>query len=206
MTPHAAVGRYTGRLLRVPLRRRLKNAAVLFSDGVHFRFTCANAICRPMADFASGGIRTWLYRKAGFRIGTGSFIMGNLNLIGSPPSFYRNLVLGSHVVIGNHVTINLDAPVCLGDHVSIGPYVLVYTATHQIGPGSSRRIGGVVGKSVMIEDGCWIGVGAIILPGVSIGRGCVVAAGAVVTTSMPPNAYVEGNPAQVVRTLPWGDR
>ena len=49
-------------------------------------------------------------------------------------------------------------------------------------------------------------VGAIIVPGVTVGRGSIVAAGAVVLKDVPPNAYVEGNPAEVVRQLPWGYR
>jgi tetrahydrodipicolinate N-acetyltransferase len=37
---------------------------------------------------------------------------------------------------------------------------------------------------------------------VRLGRGCVVAAGAVVTTDVPPNALVAGNPATIVEQLP----
>ena len=82
----------------------------------------------------------------------------------------------------------------------------IYTGTHQLGPGSSRRLGDVLARSVVIEDGCWVGLGAMILPGVTIGRGSVVAAGSVVGAGVPANSYIEGNPAQVVRQLPWGDR
>jgi acetyltransferase-like isoleucine patch superfamily enzyme len=58
----------------------------------------------------------------------------------------------------------------------------------------------------VIEAGSWIGLGALILPGVTIGGGSVVAAGAVVTEAVPAHSYVEGNPARVVRQLPWADR
>ena len=64
----------------------------------------------------------------------------------------------------------------------------------------------VVAKPVTIERGAWIGLGALILPGVTVGHGSIVGAASVVTTSVPPNTYVEGNPAKVVRSLPWGDR
>src|SRR5207302_1437789 len=39
-----------------------------------------------------------------------------------------------------------------------------------------------------------------------IGPGAVVAAGAIVLKDVPPHTYVEGNPAQVIRKLPWAYR
>ncbi|HEX2101700.1 MAG TPA: WxcM-like domain-containing protein, partial [Candidatus Synoicihabitans sp.] len=42
-----------------------------------------------------------------------------------------------------------------------------------------------------------IGANATILPGLRIGRRAMVGAGAVVTRSVPPNAIVVGNPAQI---------
>ena len=133
--------------------------------------------------------------------------MGNLELLGGTSgAFYRNLRIGQGAVIGNNVTINLDADVVIEKNVSLGPNVLIYTGTHHLGPGSKRRLPDLVAKPVVIEEGSWIGLGAVILPGVVVRRGSVVAAGSVVTQEVPPNSYVEGNPARVVRQLPWGDR
>jgi acetyltransferase-like isoleucine patch superfamily enzyme len=67
-------------------------------------------------------------------------------------------------------------------------------------------MGEVSAKPVTIERGAWIGVGALILPGVTVGHGSIVGAGSVVNADVPPNTLVEGNPAKVVRALPWGDR
>ena len=173
---------------------------------LHCKLRLANIVGAMLPDFASGSIRCKLYRLAGFQIHDSAFIMGNLELNGGGDDFYRNLRIGPGVVIGTHVTINLDAEVCIDTNVAIGPHVLIYTATHPIGPGSSRRLGPVVAKPVTIEKGAWIGLGAILLPGVTVGHGSIVAAGAVVSTDVPPDSYVEGNPAQVTRQLPWGDR
>jgi acetyltransferase-like isoleucine patch superfamily enzyme len=60
----------------------------------------------------------------------------------------------------------------------------------------------VVARPVVVEDGAWIGMAALILPGVRIGAGAVVSAGAVVTSDVPPDTLVAGNPAAVVRSLP----
>jgi acetyltransferase-like isoleucine patch superfamily enzyme len=173
----------------------------------HLKLRLANLVCGLLPDFGSGAVRARVYRAIGLDIAASAFIMGNLELLsGSPEAFYEKLRVGSDTVIGNHVTINLDGPVTVGGNVSLSPFVRIYTSTHQLGPGSSRRMPGVLAKPVVIEDGCWVGLGAMILPGVTIGHGSVVAAGAVVTQEVPPDSYVEGNPAQVVRRLPWGDR
>jgi len=68
------------------------------------------------------------------------------------------------------------------------------------------RIGEFQALPVTIGDGAWIRLGAIIVPGITIGDGAVVAAGAIVLKDVPPHTYVEGNPAQVIRKLPWAYR
>ena len=179
--------------------------ARLLKRSMHFRFAVANVLSGLLPDFASGTVRGRLYRWAGFDVGPGAFIMGNLSLPSASPSFYEKLVIGPDVTIADHVTINLDARVTIGKNVAIAPHVLIYTGSHRIGPGS-RRIGAFQALPVTIEDGAWIRLGAVIVPGVTIGRGSVVAAGAVVLQDVPPNTYVEGNPARVVRRLPWDYR
>lgn len=172
----------------------------------HLTFRLANLVCGLLPDFGSGAVRAALYRLAGLDIGAGAFIMGNLEVTGGGRHAFGRLHAGPSVSIAPHVTINLDDEVRLGDNVSLGPYVRVYTGTHPIGPGSKRRLAEVIAKPVVLEDGCWIGLGAILLPGVVVGRGSIVAAGAVVDHDVPPNSYVVGNPAEVVLNLPWGDR
>ncbi|MEI6043209.1 MAG: acyltransferase [Chloroflexota bacterium] len=174
-------------------------------NSYHIRLWLANLVCGLLPDFISGVIRARVYRLAGFKIGSGCFIIGNLDLISGQPQFYDKLEIGANAVIGNRVTINLDGNVTLEENVSIGPFVRIYTGTHNIGPGSNRRQVELVVKPVVIERGSWVGMCSIILPGVRIGHGSIVAGGAVVTKDVPPNSYVEGNPAKVVQTLPWGD-
>jgi maltose O-acetyltransferase len=173
----------------------------------HVRFALANALSLPLPKFTGGrDVRGRLYRWAGFRISDGATISGNLELMSVLPGFYNKLVVGPGSIIGDHVTINLDATVTVGTNVVISPRVLIYTGSHRIGPGSRRMVALAAGLPVTIEDGAWVRVGAVIAPGVTIGRGSIVATGAVVLKDVPPNTYVEGNPATVSRRLPWGDR
>jgi maltose O-acetyltransferase len=185
--------------------RRLRRYANLVKRSIHLKFWLACALSRLLPDFASGIIRARIYRWAGFEIGDGAFLMGNLRLKSASPGFYGKLSIGEGATLANEITINLDGEVTIGKNVAIAPHVVIYTGSHQIGPGS-KRIGAFTALPVTIEEGAWIRVGAILVPGVTVGRGSIVAAGAVVLKDVPPNTYVEGNPAQVVRQLPWGYR
>lgn len=191
-----------------PTSRASQIAAYLkdMLQSVHLKYRLANLLCGILPDDASGPVRTRLYRLAGFDVARGAFIMSNLRLVSGVEGFYGKLHIGPGVVTGSRITLNLDAHVAIGKNVSLGPDVIIYTGSHPLGPGSQRRLSEIVAKPVSIEDGCWVGLAAIILPGVTIGHGSVVAAGAVVTQDVPPDSYVEGNPAQVVRKLPWGNR
>ena len=186
-------------------RDRARHYGAMFASSLHLRFSLANFVCGLFPNFVSGAFRGRVYRWAGLRVGEGAFIMGNLRLTTASPGFYDKLEIGPGVTIADRVTINLDAKVTLGRNVALAPEVLIYTGSHGIGPGS-RRLGKVVALPVTIEDGAWVRLGAIIVPGVTVGRGAIVAAGAVVQKDVPPNTYVVGNPAEVVRKLGWGNR
>ena len=54
---------------------------------------------------------------------------------------------------------------------------------------------------INIKSRSWIGFNVIILKGVTIGEGSIVGAGSVVTSDVPPNAVVAGNPARFIRDL-----
>jgi acetyltransferase-like isoleucine patch superfamily enzyme len=184
---------------------RLRRYANLVKRSIHFKYNVARLLSRLLPDVASGIIRGRIYRWAGFDIGDGAFIMGNLHLTSAAPDFYSKLSIGEGATLAEGITINLDGKVTIGKDAAIAPHVVIFTGSHQIGPGS-KRIGDFTSLPVTIEQGAWVRVGAIIVPGVTIGRGAIVAAGAVVLKDVPPNTYVEGNPAQVVRQLPWGYR
>ena len=177
----------------------------LVKRSLHVRYRVASLLSSLLPHVASGAIRSRLYRWAGFDVDKSAFLMGNLRLTSAAPGFYEKLRIGSGVTISERVTINLDGEVTIGKNVAIAPHVLIYTGSHKIGPGS-MRIGEFQGLPVKIGDGAWIRLGAIIVPGVTIGEGAVVAAGAVVLKDVPPHTYVEGNPAQVIRKLPWAYR
>ena len=140
-------------------------------------------------------------RFAGIAVPSGSRFLGRVHVIGTARAAER-LIVGTGVVIGHDVTFGLDATIEIGRNVSVGPYCRLYTGTHQIGPHHRRMDPAVVARPIVVDEGAWIGMGAVILPGVRLGRGCIVSACAVVTTDVPDDTIVAGNPATVLQALP----
>jgi acetyltransferase-like isoleucine patch superfamily enzyme len=184
----------------------LKDPLKQWRGSSHFRLTVANSMLAFAPPFVSGYVRGILYRWAGLQIDRTAFIMGNIRVIGGSRGHVGNIRIGKHVTMSTNVTINCDDIVDIGENVNIGPFVKLYTTSHDLGPGSRRCQVEVVSRPVMIEKGSWIAVGATILPGVTIGHGSVVAAGSVVERDVPADSYVQGVPGLVVRKLPLGNR
>jgi acetyltransferase-like isoleucine patch superfamily enzyme len=119
------------------------------------------------------------------------------------PPFYATG--GADTRIGRNVFINQNCTMYdlggldIGDYVMIGPNVSLITSGHPIEP--SRRHAFTIAKPIVIERNVWIAAGATIIGGVTVGENSVVAAGSVVTTDVPPNTLVGGNPARVIRSI-----
>src|SRR4051794_31133367 len=59
----------------------------------------------------------------------------------------------------------------------------------------------LAGDGIVIRERARLDAASVIGEGVTVGQGAWVRAGAVVLRSVPPNAIVEGNPAQIVGYL-----
>jgi maltose O-acetyltransferase len=145
-------------------------------------------------DFISCLLRRYLFQFSGIKVGLGTVIRGGSYICGS------GLTTGLNCQINRGCYFDFTASIIFGDNVVIGHGVTFITAGHQIGD-ATRRAGAVMGCSITIEDGVWIGAHATILPGVLINRGAIVAAGAVVTKNVPPNCVVGGVPAKTIKLL-----
>ncbi|MEA2835427.1 MAG: hypothetical protein QOG66_3629 [Methylobacteriaceae bacterium] len=119
------------------------------------------------------------------------------------PPFYT--AGGDEIRVGRNVFVNQNCTfydlggLDIADDVMIGPNVSIITAGHPLDP--SQRRAATIGKPIVIEKGVWIAAGAIIIGGVTIGENSVVAAGSVVTKDVPPNSFVGGNPARLIRSI-----
>jgi acetyltransferase-like isoleucine patch superfamily enzyme len=119
------------------------------------------------------------------------------------PPFYT--AGGDEIRVGRNVFINQNCTfydlggLDIADDVLIGPGVNIITASHPLEPSQRRAV--TIGKPITIGRSVWIAAGAMIIGGVTVGENAVVAAGSVVTKDVPPNTFVGGNPARVIRSI-----
>lgn len=119
------------------------------------------------------------------------------------PPFYttggENIRVGRNVFINQNCTMYDLGGIDIADDVMIGPNVSIITSGHPIEPSQRRAF--VIAKPIVIERNVWIAACVTIIGGVTIGENSVVAAGSVVTHDVPPNSFVGGNPARIIRSI-----
>lgn len=145
--------------------------------------------------------------------GKGRLLLGdNVNLSGRSCFFFMRalpdtpeICIGSQVFVGNDCTFSAAQSISVGDHCLISTGVRIHDNDgHPLDP-AKRRTGGEITsedvRPVVIEENVWVGADCRIMKGVRIGRNSVVGTGSVVTSDVPPDSLVAGNPARVVRSL-----
>lgn len=110
-----------------------------------------------------------------------------------------NIYVGDNFYAGYNFTVLDMAEVKIGNNCMIGPNVNIYTTGHNIKPKDRNKTGYEI--KIAIGDNVWIGGNSTILPGVTIGENSIVAAGSVVTSNVPKNVIVAGNPAKILRKI-----
>lgn len=122
-----------------------------------------------------------------------------------------SLLIGAHVHVASFCHLGAGGGLTIvEDGATCASHVTLCSGASEYGDG---RSGSAVHPDfrarrgfVWLERNVIVFAGAVILPGVRIGRGAVVAAGSVVRQDVAHHALVAGNPARVVRNLPWAER
>lgn len=94
-----------------------------------------------------------------------------------------------------------ESAICESQSVGEGTQISAFACISQgaqLGADCSIGHGAVVADQVLVGDRASVGANATIYSGVEIGENAVVEGGAVVTSSVPANAIVLGNPAYIV--------
>ncbi|MGH7470824.1 MAG: 2,3,4,5-tetrahydropyridine-2,6-dicarboxylate N-acetyltransferase [Longimicrobiales bacterium] len=124
-----------------------------------------------------------------------------------PGAVIRDQVeIGERVIVMMGAVINIGAIVGAGTMVDmnavVGARAIVGENCHV---GAGAVLAGVLeppsAEPVRIEDNVLIGANAVVLEGCRVGKGSVVAAGAVVTSDVPANVVVAGQPARVIKQV-----
>lgn len=126
---------------------------------------------------------------------------------------------GGKVSVGDNSNIRNNTQIWCVNKVQIGTYVIISDSiiicdnnSHPVHPDDRLRLMSSGwstslwnwrhsdSKEIVIEDNVWIGKDSKILKGVRIGKNSIVAMGSVVTSNVPENSIVAGNPARVVKS------
>jgi acetyltransferase-like isoleucine patch superfamily enzyme len=145
------------------------------------------------------GARVKVYTWTTFNVEpTGRVLIGaDSILVGAVFMCAGEITLGERVIVSYNVTI-ADC-----DFHPIDPDERIRDAIANAPTGDRTQRPPLVSRPVVIGDDVWIGIGAIILKGVTIGRGARIGPGTVVTSTVPADGWVAGNPARPVERGAW---
>ena len=95
--------------------------------------------------------------------------------------------------------------ITIGDRVTIGANVVILDSDchslNYLDRWTEDDMRNCKSKPIVIEDDVLIGAGSYILKGVHIGARSIIGAGSIVTTDVPSDCIVAGNPAKIIRKI-----
>jgi len=128
----------------------------------------------------------------------------------------------SHAEANRLITTSAQAVIRVGRNVRLNGCTLIAAESIEVGddcvlgsceirdhlPNFTRagRAYSPAHAPVILQDNVWVGGQVSILPGVTVGRNSVLGIHAVVSSQVPSNVIVAGNPARVIRALDGAPR
>ena len=140
--------------------------------------------------------KTWMLHKSAYSSVLSSWIVKMQRL--------RGVKIGENCHFAPYVLIDLLYPkmINIGNNVTISSNVMIFAHVNPTTNPSLKEHGYPrTVNSVNIDDGVIISPGSIITAGTKIGKNCIIGAGSVVSTNIPENSLVLGNPARVIKKL-----
>jgi acetyltransferase-like isoleucine patch superfamily enzyme len=113
------------------------------------------------------------------------------------------LDIGDRCYLGYNIRIVALNGIRLGAAVALGQFVTLTDTIHDYkrAEGESLLAPLVVGRSLDIGSGAWVGVGAAVIGGVTIGEKAIIAPNTIVNRDVEAGTMVSGNPTRIVKRL-----
>lgn len=175
-----------GKIIGVKIRVNGKNNRIIIEDGV--------SIHKSSILFIQGDDNL-IYIKQGSIMNEG----GSVRIEGNSNRF----------IVGRNSSL-INVFFSMGDDktdIEIGNYCLFSANVifrdwdnHSIVMAKAPDVRICEGKSIKVEDHVWIGYGTTVMKGVTIGHDSIVGTMSVVTSDVPSNSVVVGNPVRVVKS------
>ena len=155
--------------------------------------------------FHSGQGLPYLIGDLSISIGDNVKIFDRIGLAGLTVGKRSRLVIGDNTEIPNPISI------FIANEVTIGSNCLIVSSLIADNPGHTMNYDTRLTEKVDIErvgrvrigDYAWAGHSSTIIGNVDVGVGAEIAARAVVTKDVPPFCVAAGNPARLVKKLPF---
>lgn len=132
------------------------------------------------------GIRVWMLRVFGARIGRGVVIKPSVNI-----KYPWKLTVGNHCWIGEAVWIDNLSEVTMGDSVTLSQGAMILTGSHD----HTRETFDFISHPVVLEEGVWIGARAVVYGGVTCHTHAILGINAVAEANLQAYTIYKGNPA-----------
>jgi len=137
-----------------------------------------------------GGLKKFILRLFGAKIGKGVVIKPNVNV-----KYPWKLEIGDYVWIGENVWIDNLAKVKIGSNCCISQGALLLCGNHNYKKSTFDLIVG----EIHLEEGVWIGAKAVVTPRIFCYSHAILTAGSVATTNLEAYGIYQGNPAVQIR-------
>ncbi len=142
----------------------------------------------PLNPFS--GLKCTLLRIFGAKIGKKVIIKPSVNI-----KYPWKLSIGDYSWIGEKVWIdNLDN-VVIGSHCCISQGAMLLCGNHNY----KKTTFDLSTKSIILEDGVWIGAQSAVCPGIICRSHAILAVCSVATSDLEAYSVYQGNPAQFIR-------
>ena len=156
----------------------------------------AQLLFRILPDTRCFGLKRFVLRLAGAKIGTNVRICSSVRIFGD-----SSLLIGDNTWVGHGSWLFCSAPIVIGQDVNIAPLCYIGTGTHDIDPGGRSIAGKGISLPIEIGDGAWICARSTVLAGARIGKKVIIAAGAVVKGVIPCETIYGGVPAKQIKQI-----
>lgn len=145
------------------------------------------AIAFPLTPHPVNGLRRWLLRLFGAKIGFGVIVRPTARF-----TYPWKIEIGDYSWIGDDVVLYSLDRIAIGKHCVISQKSYLCTGTHD--PQDSAF--GLITASVTINNGVWIAADCFIGPGVEIGANALIGSRSSVFKNMPASFVCMGNPCR----------